>query len=193
MYIQSFFTAQTDMSEVYDVADTLKATEKVHYTRQGISNNDFAMAHRYKGLLQEDTLIDYGCLLVDKVDGAKYIVTGMRKTAFSNQCSILRCDSECAVYKLANKYVGTKIVGKELKLTKDKIPCVQKDTNGRIKFFDASLLESTIKLVYMRKIDNVEIADRLVVDNVPYQVDSIDGASIKNVLILQLSWDKRKI
>ena len=38
----------------------------------------------------------------------------------------------------------------------------------------------------------VKIADRLLIDGNGYQIDSIDAASVKNVLILQLSEDKRK-
>ena len=193
MYIQGFFTAQTEISKIYDLQGALRSTEKVHYTRQGISNNDFAHTHKYKGLMQSDTMAQEGDLLVDTHSGDKFLCTAMRKTAFAIQSNLWKCDSECGLYHLTNKYVGTQIVGKEMKPIKLNIPCVQKDTNGRIKFFDASLLESTIKLVYIQYVDNVAIADRLTIDGKNYQIDSIDSASVKGVLAIQLSEDKRKL
>lgn len=190
MYIQSFFTAQTESSNIYGIDGINKATEKVHYTRTGISNNDFAHTHKYKGLLEEATVINEGDMLVN-AENDKFLVTSLRKTAFSNQANMLKCDSTCSIYSLTNKYVKTQIVGKKMTPLKENIPCVQKDTNGKINFFDASLLETTIKVVYIQTVDGVKITDRLVVDNKAYQIDSIDAASIKGLTVLQLSRDKR--
>ena len=192
MNIQGFFVPQTHPSDIYDIEGQLRCTEKVHYTRQGISNNDFAHTHKYKGLLEGTTQMQEGDLVVDKTDNSTYLCMAMRLTYYSNQANLWKCDSECSLYHLANTYEGNKITGKQMVRIKEDIPCVQKDTNGRIKFFDASLLESTIKLVYMQYTPYVKIADRLLIDGNGYQIDSIDAASVKNVLILQLSEDKRK-
>ena len=193
MNIQGFFVPQTHISDIYDLNGELRATEKVHYTRQGISNNDFAHTHKYKGLLEENTTMQEGDIVIDQTNNDTYLCMAMRLTHFSNQANLWKCDSVCGIYRIENQYIGNQIVGKQMTEIKSDIPCVQKDTNGRIKFFDASLLESTIKVVYLQFVDCVKIADRLVIDDKNYQIDSIDSASIKNVLILQLSEDKRKL
>lgn len=193
MGVQGFFQYQTYLSDIYDISHNLLAIEYVHYTRQGISNNDFAHTHKYKGLLEDNTIIKEGYLVIDNVNSDKYLVTAVRKTHFANQANMWRCDDTCSVYRLTNKYVGTQITGKELKPIITDADCVQKDTNGKIKFFDASLLESTIKIVYFQQSAEVKVADRLVIDGKPYQVDSVDSASVKGIYALQLSEDKRKL
>lgn len=190
MNIQGFFTK--DKLDIYDIDGNLKGTEDVHLTRQGISNNDFAHTHKYKGLCVQDTLIDEGDLCVDK-SHERYIVVGMRKIQFltTNQANMLRCDNECSIVRVQDKYVGTNKAGKEEVVIKSDIPCVQKDTNGKMQFYDAGLLEGTIKVVYIQYIADIQLTDRLIINGKRYQINSLD-TSIRNVLIIQLAEDKRK-
>lgn len=192
MYIQGFFkNAQTYSCDIYDVDGYKRSTENVHLTRQGIANNDFAQTHKYKGLLAQDTLMQSGDLVTYGV--YTYLVTAVRRTDFANQANLWLCDSTCAVYRLENKYVGNQITGKKLTTIATDIKCVQQDTNGRIKTFDAGLLENTIKRVYMQYSANVKLLDRMTINNKNYQIDSIDDSSISNVMCVQLSEDKRVI
>ena len=62
MNLQGFFTKED--FDIYSTDGTLKATEPMHLTRQGISNNDFAHTHKYKGLLLTDTVLEEGDLVV---------------------------------------------------------------------------------------------------------------------------------
>ena len=190
MNFQGFFTKED--CDIYDVNGELKATEPIHLTRQGISNNDFAHTHKYKGLLITNTVLAEGDLVVSK-DREKYLTTAMRRIMFmnTNQANLWRCDCECSIMRLQDKFIGTNKVGSELVVIKENIPCVQKDTNGKMQFFDGGLLEGTIKLVYIQLIDNIKLTDRLVINGQSYQINSID-TSVKNIMCIQLAEDKRK-
>ena len=72
MNIQGFFT--TDLLNIYDIYGNLKSTEKIHLTRQGISNNDFSHTHKYKGLCEKETQIDEGDLCITESND-KFLVT----------------------------------------------------------------------------------------------------------------------
>lgn len=185
-----FFTKED--IDIYDIDGNLKATEPVHLSRQGISNNDFSHTHKFKGLLVDNTVIDEGDLLISVSSQDKYIVTSFRHVAFmnTNQINCWKCDYECAVYRLEEKFVGNQLAGTEMTEIKNHIPCVQKDVNGKMKFYDAGLLESTIKLVYIQYNKCLQLMDRLVINNNNYQIDSID-TSMRGLMALQLSEDKR--
>lgn len=189
MNLQGFFTKEN--FDIYNVDGELKATESMHLTRQGISNNDFAHTHKYKGLLLSNTVLEEGDLVVSKSE-EKYLTTAMRRIMFmnTNQANLWRCDCECSIMRLEDKFVGTNKAGTELVVIKENIPCVQKDTNGKMQFFDGGLLEGTIKLVYIQKTD-IQLTDRLIISGVSYQINSID-TSVKNIMCIQLAEDKRK-
>ena len=92
--------------------------------------------------------------------------------------------------RLEDKFIGTNKAGTELVVLKDHIPCVQKDTNAKMQFFDGGLLEGTIKLVYLQAMD-IKLTDRVVINEVSYQINSID-TSVKGLMCIQLAEDKRK-
>lgn len=187
MDMQSFFTKE--LFDIYDVDGNLKANEPIHLTRQGISNNDFSHTHKFKGLCKQQTEIAEGDLVVDQ---DVYIVTALRNIPFLNttQCTLLKCTDTCNVYRLEDRFIGSQSVGTQEVEVKVNIPCVQKDTNGQMKYFDAGLLESTIKIVYMQYSKDIKLMDRLKINEQYYKIDSISN-SIKNVMIVQLSADKR--
>lgn len=190
MNLQGFFTKED--FDIYSADGELKTNEPIHLTRQGISNNDFAHTHKYKGLLISNTVLDEGDLVISKND-EKYLITAVRRIQFlnTNQANLWRCDCECSIMRLEDKFVGTNKVGTELVAIKENIPCVQKDTNGKIQSFDGGLLEGTIKLVYIQCVDDIKLTDRLVINNQSYQINSID-TSVRNILCIQLAEDKRK-
>lgn len=190
MNIQGFFT--TDLLNIYDIYGNLKSTEKIHLTRQGISNNDFSHTHKYKGLCEKETQIDEGDLCITESND-KFLVTSMRKIKFlnTNQVNLWKCDYECKISRLQDKYVGNIRAGKEEVVIKDNIPCVQKDVNGKMQIYDAGLLEGTIKIIYVQYVEGIELTDRLTINNKTYQINSLD-TSMKNILCIQLTEDKRK-
>lgn len=190
MNIQGFFT--TEDLDIYDIAGNLKGTEPIHLTRQGIANNDFAHTHKFKGLLITKTALNTGDLCITK-DNKKYLVTAMRKIMFlqTNQANLWLCDNSCSIIRLQDKFVGKNKVGTEEIIIKENIPCIQKDTNGKIQTFDAGLLEGTTKLVYMQYHEDIVLTDRLLINGKRYQINSLDR-SIENVLCIQLTEDKRK-
>lgn len=190
MNIQGFFTKQ--VATIFDIRGDVKGTERIHLTRQGISNNDFSHTHKFKGLLDTSTVINEGDLL--KVDNEHYLVMAMRKVMFAktNQASLLKCDDLCSIYKLESQYEGNIKIGIESIPVKRFIPCVQKDTNTKSKYFDAGLLDTTVKIVYLQYSPLIELGQRLIVNGKNYQIDSIDQ-TVKNVMVLQLSPDKRQV
>lgn len=190
MSLQGFFL--TKEYEIYGLDGELKASEKIHITRQSNSNTDFAHSYKFRGLLADDTVIATGDLVQYGED--KLLVTAFRHTDFmnTNTANMWLCDTVCSIYRVKSKFVGNQKAGVELVPVIIDAPCVQRDTNGKMKYYDAGLLESTTKLVYLQNIGEVELTDRLVIDGQNYQVDSI-STSIKNVLTLQLSPDKRAL
>lgn len=189
MNLQGFFTLEN--ADIYNIAGELKCSEQIHLTRQGISNNDFAHTHKYKGLLQNNTFIEEGDLCITELN--KYLVMAVRKVKFmnTNQANLLRCDYTCSIVRLQTKYVGTQKAGTEEVVVKDNIPCVQRDVNGKMQSYDAGLLEGTIKIVYMQYMEGIKLTDRLVINGNSYQVNSLDTSN-KNILCIQLTEDKRK-
>lgn len=190
MSLQGFFL--TKDYDVYGLDGSLKATERIHITRQSNSNTDFAHSYKFRGLLADDTQIETGDLVQYGDD--KLLVTAFRHTDFmnTNTANMWLCDTVCSVYRLKSKFVGNQKSGTELVPILEDVPCVQQDTNGKMKYYDAGLLESTTKLVYVQHTADIELTDRLVIDGHNYQVDSI-STSIKNVLALQCSDDKRAL
>jgi hypothetical protein len=189
MNIQGFFTKQ--IAKIFNVDGILKCEENIHLTRQGISNNDFAHTHKFKGLLENNTLMEEGDLVI--VDDTPFLVMAMRKIQFlkTNQANLWLCDDVCSISSYENAYQGNIKIGTSWVAIKENVPCVQRDTNGKVKYFDAGLLESTTKLVYMQYDSQIELGQRLSINGKNYQVDSID-TTVKNILCLQLSPDKRK-
>lgn len=190
MSLQGFFL--TKSYDVYGIDGNLKSTELMHVTRQSNSNTDFAHSYKFRSLLADDTKVETGDIVQFEDD--KLLVTAFRHTDFmnTNTANMWLCDNVCSVYRLKSKYVGNQKSGNEFVPVLENVPCVQQDTNGKMKYFDAGLLESTTKLVYIQRLAEVELMDRLVIDGQNYQVDSI-STSIKNVLALQLSPDKRAL
>lgn len=189
MNIQGFFTKQ--LAIIFDIRGEVKAEEQIHLTRQGISNNDFAHTHKFKGLLETSTKIDEGDLV--KIENEFYLVMAMRKVLFqnTNQANLWKCDDRCSIYKLESQYDGNIKVGVEEVPIQKHIICVQRDTNTKMKYYDAGLLETTIKIVYMQFNPKIQLGHRLTINKKNYQIDSID-TTVKNVMILQLSPDKRE-
>lgn len=191
MDLQQFFTRE--MFSIYDIYGELKAEESIHLTRQGISNNEFAHTHKFKALLIPQTVINEGDKLVS-VNNEQYLVMSMRKIQFmnTNQANVWLCDNTCNIYRLENKYINGKKAGKDLVPIIENAPCVQKDVNGKLNYFDAGLLETTVKIVYLQRTADVHLLDRLVIDDERYKIDSI-STTIKDILTLQLSPDKQEI
>lgn len=191
MDLQQFFTRE--MFSIYDIYGELKAEESIHLTRQGISNNEFAHTHKFKALLIPQTVINEGDKLVS-VSNEQYLVMSMRKIQFmnTNQANVWLCDNTCNIYRLENKYINGKKAGKDLVPIIENAPCVQKDVNGKLNYFDAGLLETTVKIVYLQRTADVHLLDRLIIDNERYKIDSI-STTIKDILTLQLSPDKQEI
>lgn len=189
MNIQGFFTKQSMV--IYDIEGNTKGTEQIHLTRQGISNNDFAHTHKFKGLLETTTVLSEGDLVV--VNNEKYLTMAMRKIVFqnTNQANLWKCDDLCSIYALQSKYEGNIRIGTAFEPVKTDIPCIQRDTNAKMKYYDAGLLETTIKLVYLQFNSNIELGQRLVIEGKNYKIDSIDN-TVRNVMCLQLSADKRE-
>ena len=191
MDLQQFFTRE--VFSIYDVYGDLKAEESIHLTRQGISNNEFAHTHKFKALLIPETVISEGDKIVSP-NNEEYLIMSMRKIQFmnTNQATAWLCDNTCSIYRLENKYINGKKAGKTLNPIIENTPCVQKDTNGKLNYYDAGLLETTVKVVYLQKTADIHLLDRLVINNERYKIDSI-GNTIKDILTLQLSPDKQDI
>lgn len=191
MDLQQLFTRET--FSIYDVYGDLKAEESIHLTRQGISNNEFAHTHKFKALLIPKTVICEGDKIVS-INNDQYLIMSMRKIQFmnTNQANAWLCDNTCDIYRLENQYINGKKAGKVLNPIIENTPCVQKDVNGKLNYFDAGLLETTVKVVYLQRTADVHLLDRLVIDGERYKIDSISN-SIKNILTLQLSPDKQEI
>ena len=59
-----------------------------------------------------------------------------------------------------------------------------------MKLYDSGLLDKTVKTFVIPIID-IELNNRLIVDGLNYQIDSIDKTTYENLLYIQVSNDKR--
>ncbi len=130
--------------------------------------------------------------IVTRGNGVKYFIVAKQS---SDECSDLianRINTYIQIIRLNNVYEDFEVVGTKEIVIEENIPTYFKDISASMRFYDAGLLKDTVKVVLVKNTVDIKELDRVKLNDINYQVDSIDKGRYKNMYYVQLSEDTRK-
>lgn len=130
--------------------------------------------------------------IVTRGNGVKYFIVAKQS---SDECSDLianRINTYIQIIRLNNVYEDFEVVGTKEIVIEENIPTYFKDISASMRFYDAGLLKDTVKIVLVKNTVDIKELDRVKLNDINYQVDSIDKGRYKNMYYVQLSEDTRK-
>ena len=174
-------------------------TEKVVFDRVGkTSSSNFKSNFVYSCLLQENTVLKNGDVFTASVgygkgDKATFLVISVRKTEFSIQATVYRCNGVAVIYRSGAPIYNDddEIVGNSLEKVAE-IPTNHVTVNAQMRLLDAGLLPSTTKEFRLPVCDIKEM-DRIVLDGEKFCVDAIDKTKFDGLYAVQTSNDNRTL
>lgn len=129
--------------------------------------------------------------IVTRGNGVKYFIVAKQS---SDECSDLianRINAHIQVIRLEKQYEDYEVIGMKEIIVEENIPTYFKDVSASMRFYDAGLLKDTVKTILVKNTVNIKELDRIKLNNVNYQVDSIDEGRYENMYYVQLSEDTR--
>lgn len=130
--------------------------------------------------------------IVTRGNGIKYFIVAKQS---SDECSDLianRINAHIQVIRLEKQYENYEVIGTKEMIIEENVPTYFKDVSASMKFYDAGLLKDTVKTILIKNTVDIKELDRIKLNNVNYQVDSIDEGRYENMYYVQLSEDTRK-
>lgn len=130
--------------------------------------------------------------IVTRGNGIKYFIVAKQS---SDECSDLianRINAHIQVIRLEKQYENYEVIGTKEMIIEENVPTYFKDVSASMRFYDAGLLKDTIKTILIKNTVDIKELDRIKLNNVNYQVDSIDEGRYENMYYVQLSEDTRK-
>lgn len=131
--------------------------------------------------------------IVTRGNGVKYFIVAKQS---SDECSDLianRINAHIQVIRLEKQYEDYEVIGMKEIIVEENIPTYFKDVSASMRFYDAGLLKDTVKTILIKNTVDIKELDRIKLNNVNYQVDSIDEGRYENMYYVQLSEDTRAI
>lgn len=130
--------------------------------------------------------------IVTRGNGIKYFIVAKQS---SDECSDLianRINAHIQVIRLEKQYENYEVIGTKEMIIEENVPTYFKDVSASMRFYDAGLLKDTVKTILIKNTVDIKELDRIKLNNVNYQVDSIDEGRYENMYYVQLSEDTRK-
>ena len=130
--------------------------------------------------------------IITRGNGTKYFIVAKQS---SDECSDLIANiinTHIQVVKLDNMYEDYEVIGTEEKLLEENVPAYFRDVSASMRFYDAGLLKDTVKVILIKNTVDIKELYRVKLNNVNYQVDSIDEGRYQNMYYVQLSEDTRE-
>lgn len=141
-----------------------------------------------------DVVEDIDCGdIITRDDGNKFFIVAKQS---SDECSDLIANiinTYITVIKINNVYEDFEVVGTQEEIVVDNVPAFFRDVSTSMRFYDAGLLKDTTKIILIKNTVDIKELYRVRLNNVNYQVDSIDEGRYKNMYYIQLKEDTRKI
>ena len=131
--------------------------------------------------------------IVTRGNGIKYFIVAKQS---SDECSDLianRINTYIQVIRLEKQYEDYEVIGTKEVVVEENVPTYFKDVSASMRFYDAGLLKDTVKTILIKNTVDIKELDRIKLNNVNYQVDSIDEGRYENMYYVQLSEDTRAI
>lgn len=162
-----------------------KPNETIVFKRVSKGNSKQYQNNYFGILLQDNTVITNGDQII-RPDGSNYFVVARRDGAYSLIGQCYKINASVSIGQITGNQ-NTKYTYTE---THSNIIAIQKEISGAMKLYDSGLLDKTVKTFVIPIID-IELNNRLIVDGLNYQIDSIDKTTYENLLYIQVSNDKR--
>ena len=131
--------------------------------------------------------------IVTRGNGIKYFIVAKQS---SDECSDLianRINTYIQVIRLEKQYEDYEVIGTKKMIIEENVPTYFKDVSASMRFYDAGLLKDTVKTILIKNTVDIKELDRVKLNDVNYQVDSIDEGRYENMYYIQLSEDTRKV
>ena len=131
--------------------------------------------------------------IVTRGNGIKYFIVAKQS---SDECSDLianRINTYIQVIRLEKQYEDYEVIGTKEMIIEENVPTYFKDVSASMRFYDAGLLKDTVKTILIKNTVDIKELDRVTLNDVNYQVDSIDEGRYENMYYIQLSEDTRKV
>lgn len=131
--------------------------------------------------------------IVTRGNGIKYFIVAKQS---SDECSDLianRINTYIQVIRLEKQYEDYEVIGTKEMIIEENVPTYFKDVSASMRFYDAGLLKDTVKTILIKNTVDIKELDRVKLNDVNYQVDSIDEGRYENMYYIQLSEDTRAV
>lgn len=160
------------------------------------ANNPWAMQNLKQAVFSPDELIYSGEIIHDKTEDVYYFVYTLQrqylKTTLTAQViNLLKADKICQIQRLqaqAGAFGGVKQIFATLA---QDIKSHLREITSDLRTEKPALLERASFLLYTQNTEDLQILDRIKIDNQNYQVEHIDKLSLPGLFEAQLSLDKR--
>lgn len=159
--------------------------------RKGKSVSPTTINNEKKILIDIQNNIQCGDIIT-RGNGTKYFIVAKQS---SDECSDLIANiinAYIQIIKLDNVYEDYEVIGTEEKLLEENVPAYFKDVSASMRFYDAGLLKDTVKVILIKNTVDIKELYRVKLNNVNYQVDSVDEGRYQNMHYVQLSEDTRE-
>lgn len=179
--MQNYFANQ---KELFDVVG--KGQEYVVLNRASRTSALFSMNNIFKGLLQENSLIATGDTLIG-ADGSNYFVVAKRIAYRAAVAELYKTNCRVGIYRTGKQFINGTLAGYAEEAMCEDIMVVQQTINANMKMLDPGLLPNTVKRFVIPKNYMIAAMDRVKLDGVEYQIDSIDTSSYEGFYYTQCS------
>jgi len=170
-----------------------KTNELIVIGRASRSEQDWKFNNSFKCLFPPDTKFAVGdCIITDT---NKYFITAMYRSKDNDiEGKMTKSNATINVVRLIKLYNASGVfTGYSSTPTAiaTSVSAVHETVTGKMQQFDAGLLSTTIAKLTVGNI-GVALLDRVVMNTISYQVDSINETAIPGLVVIQCSLDKRK-
>lgn len=131
--------------------------------------------------------------IVTRGNGVKYFIVAKQS---SDECSDLianRINTYIQVIRLEKQYEDYEVISTKEMIIEENVPTYFRDVSASMRFYDAGLLKDTVKTILIKNTVDIKELDRVKLNGINYQVDSIDEGRYENMYYVQLSEDTRAV
>lgn len=177
-------------NQVRNVMVQGKGVERMVFTRTGKTISIHKLNTQVMVLLQENSKVTEGDIVVDGT--AEYLVSALIPAFVSTQAKLFRVNAQIEIMRIVKSFTLDGVQKGLAELHYTNMPTFQETVTAAMRQYDAGLLPSTVKK-FIIPICDMQLGDRIKLDNDVYQVDVVDNSTYQGLLGIQCSIDKRVI
>lgn len=170
-----------------------KSNELIVVARVGKTKSAIILNNERQALLGDNTTYINGDIVTNVKSGIKYFITGKQSSTNANQAHFYKINSTVDIVRLKDAYNSAGLpIGKTETPLFTNVSSVQIFVSAQLHLYDAGLLATTTNK-FLIKTMVVQKLDRIKINGVNYQIDSINNTKYENILEIQCSADSRKV